>query len=274
VNVSSIEVSCIRVTHRVLGLDATHNPEFTTCEFYKSFTTLEELIDKTEVLFSSLAMYVRRLKETQFTSLPTLDVDFTPPFRRIDFIPALENAIGQLLPDLGAPNASAKVLQIFQDLSIEPPKSPTLPRLLDHLSSIYIEPLCVSPTFITHHPECLSPLAKSFRHSRNNQAVSSRVELFIGGREVVNAYEEENSPFEQRRKFEEQLAWRDNESQDAVDESYLEALEWGLPPTGGWGLGVDRLCMIFCGVRRINDVLSFGNLRNVVGLAGREGLRG
>jgi lysyl-tRNA synthetase, class II len=254
----------------MLGLDATHNPEFTTCEFYKSFTGLEELMGMTEDLFSGLAIYVRQLKETQFMSLPTLDIDFTPPFRRIDFIPALEKAIEQLLPDLRAPNASAKVLQIFRDLSIEPPKSPTLPRLLDHLSSIYIEPLCVSPTFITHHPECLSPLAKTSRHSRNNQAVSSRVELFIGGREVVNAYEEENSPFEQRRKFEEQLAWRDGESQDAIDESYLEALEWGLPPTGGWGLGVDRLCMIFCGVRRINDVLSFGNLRNVVGLAGRE----
>jgi len=265
--------SSVRATNRMLGLDATHNPEFTTCEFYKSFASLEELIDMTEVLFLSLSMYVRRLKETQFTSLPTLDIDLTPPFRRIEFIPALESAIGQLLPDLGATNASAKVLQIFRDLSIEPPKSPTLPRLLDHLSSIYIEPLCVSPTFITHHPECLSPLAKSFRHSRNNQAVSSRVELFIGGREVVNAYEEENSPFEQRRKFEEQLAWRDSENQDAIDESYLEALEWGLPPTGGWGLGVDRLCMIFCGVRRINDVLSFRNLRNVVGLAGRESLR-
>jgi lysyl-tRNA synthetase class 2 len=227
----------------------------------------------TETLFSGLAVYVQRLKEAQFSSLSTLDVDFTPPFRRIDFIPAIENAIGRPLPDLGSPNASRNVLQIFQALKIETPTSPTLPRLLDHLSSLYLEPLCIFPTFITHHPECLSPLAKSSRHGSNNQAVSSRVELFIGGREVVNAYEEENSPFEQRRKFEEQLAWREDDGQDAIDESYLEALEWGLPPTGGWGLGVDRLCMIFCGVRRINDVLSFGNLRNVVGLAGRESPR-
>ena len=227
----------------------------------------------TETLFSGLATYVRQLKQTQFMSLPMLDADFTPPFRRIDFIPALENAIGQVLPDLRAPNASTKILQIFQDLKIKPPASPTLPRLLDYLSSIFLEPLCVSPTFIARQPECLSPLAKSSRHSHNNQAVSSRVELFIQGREVVNAYEEENSPFEQRRKFEEQLAWRDGESQGAIDESYLEALEWGLPPTGGWGLGVDRLCMIFCGVQRINDVLSFGNLKNVVGLADRESPR-
>jgi lysyl-tRNA synthetase class 2 len=223
----------------------------------------------TETLFSGLALYVRQLKEAQFSSLPPLDVDFTPPFRRIDFTSTIEDSIGRPLPDLGAPDASRNVLQIFQTLNIEPPSSPTLPRLLDHLSSLYLEPLCVSPTFITHYPACLSPLAKSSRHNGNHQTVSSRVELFIGGREIVNAYEEENSPFEQRRKFEEQLVWRDDESQD-IDESYLEALEWGLPPTGGWGLGVDRLCMIFCGVQRINDVLSFGNLRNVVGLTGRE----
>ncbi|KAH0542662.1 hypothetical protein FGG08_002985 [Glutinoglossum americanum] len=252
------------------GLDATHNPEFTTCEFYKSFASLEDLIHMTETLFSGLAVHVQQLKDAQFSSLPNWDVDFTTPFRRIDFIPAIENAIGQPLPDLGAPAAASDVLRIFQTLNIEPPTSTTLPRLLDHLSSLYLEPLCVSPTFITHHPECLSPLAKSSSHVENNQAVSSRVELFIGGREIVNAYEEENSPFEQRRKFEEQLTWRDEENRDTIDESYLEALEWGLPPTGGWGLGVDRLCMVFCGVQRINEVLSFGNLRNVVGLTGRE----
>ena len=80
-------------------------------------------------------------------------------------------------------------------------------------------------------------------------------------------YEEENSPFEQRKKFIEQAQWRDDENRGVIDEGYLEALEWGLPPTGGWGCGVDRLCMHFAGASRISDVLSFGNLRNVVGLA-------
>ena len=82
-------------------------------------------------------------------------------------------------------------------------------------------------------------------------------------------YEEENSPFEQRKKFIEQAQWRDDENSGVIDEGYLEALEWGLPPTGGWGCGVDRLCMHFAGAGRIGDVLSFGNLRNVVGLAKR-----
>ena len=94
------------------------------------------------------------------------------------------------------------------------------------------------------------------------------------GRELVNTYEEENSPFEQRRKFTEQLKYRDEENEARVDESYLEALEWGLPPTGGWGCGMDRLCMLFAGTGRIGDVLSFGTLRNVVAVGGGKGGRG
>jgi lysyl-tRNA synthetase class 2 len=96
--------------------------------------------------------------------------------------------------------------------------------------------------------------------------VAARVELFIRGREYVNAYEEENSPFEQRRKFLHQQALQ-ADGHGAVDESYLEALEWGMPPTGGWGAGLDRLVMLFADQKRIADVLPFGTLRNVVGMA-------
>jgi len=97
------------------------------------------------------------------------------------------------------------------------------------------------------------------------QQVAARCELFIQGREFVNAYEEENSPFEQRRKFQEQLLYNKTINEEGeIDESYLQALEWGLPPTGGWGCGIDRLCMLFTGTQRIGDVLPFGNLRAVV----------
>jgi lysyl-tRNA synthetase class 2 len=98
------------------------------------------------------------------------------------------------------------------------------------------------------------------------QRVASRVELFIHGREYVNAYEEENSPFEQRRKFIQQRDFHP-EGEGAIDESYLEALEWGMPPTGGWGCGLDRLVMLFASKKRIADVLPFGTLRNVVSIA-------
>ncbi|KAI9817113.1 MAG: hypothetical protein M1827_001225 [Pycnora praestabilis] len=250
------------------GLDASHNPEFTSCEFYKSFADLENLIAMTEALFSGLARFAEAKKEVEFTSLSPLNVDFSTPFKRVEFIPGIESAINRKLPDLASPGATSNVIRLFQEFSIPIPHSPTLPRLLDKLSSLYIEPHCSGPTFVAHHPECLSPLSKSFIDPTTKQRVSSRVELFIQSREIVNAYEEENSPFEQRRKFNDQVKWKDNENEANIDENYLEALEWGLPPTGGWGCGVDRLCMLFLGAKRIGDVLSFGNLRNVVGLAG------
>ncbi|KAJ9668382.1 mitochondrial lysine-tRNA synthetase [Coniosporium apollinis] len=264
------------------GIDATHNPEFTICEFYETFATLEDLIQKTETLFRELDSYVRTLKPTKLNSLDQLeDIDFASPFARLPFIPTIESTINRQLPDLRPPSATTELKTIFSDLDIPLPATPTLPRLLDALAARYIEPLCTQPTFITHHPEILSPLSKSFLDPSTNQHVAARVELFIHGREYVNAYEEENSPFEQRRKFEEQARWRELDGEVAggvaggragIDEGYLEALEFGLPPTGGWGCGIDRLVMLFAGVNRIADVLPFGTLRNVVAL-GQAGRR-
>ncbi|KAF2140037.1 uncharacterized protein K452DRAFT_231265 [Aplosporella prunicola CBS 121167] len=253
------------------GIDATHNPEFTICEFYEPYATLEALIQRTETLFSLLHSTVTQLalsnKVVREALTPT-STDFSAPFKRLEFIPTIESAINQRLPDLSAPTAFADLQALFKDLALTPPADATLPRLLDALAEQYIEPLCTAPTFITHHPEIMAPLAKSYTDPVSGQVVSRRVELFIAGREYVNAYEEENSPFAQRRKFEAQLAQRDVEARGlrTVDESYLEALEWGLPPTGGWGCGVDRIVMLFAGVQRVADVQPFGSLRNVVAL--------
>lgn len=203
---------------------------------------------------------------TQIESLKTInrpEVDFSKKFHQIDFIPAIEEAIGEKLPDLKAEDAAAKVTNLLKRLSIQLPSLPTLPRMLDKLCSNYLESQCKDPTFITNHPECMSPLAKSFQHPTCNQTVSARAELFIEGQEMANMYEEENSPFEQRRKFEGQLLYHDPETPKEVDEDYLKVLEWGLPPTGGWGCGLDRLVMFFTGTKRITDVLAFGNLRSV-----------
>ncbi|KAL7267484.1 mitochondrial lysine-tRNA synthetase [Rhizina undulata] len=258
------------------GLDHTHNPEFTTCEFYQAYAGLEELISFTEELLQELDAEVSKLKETKYTNLEQLDLDFRGPFRRIEFIPDLEKAMGRTLPaidDVPEDEATRNLLQLLKDLDIPVPDSPTLPRILDKLSGVYLEPQCVAPTFITHHPESLSPLAKT--SIRNGRRVTERVELFIAGKEIVNAYEEENSPVEQRRKFLMQARWRDDqnsnrgeEERECVDEGYCVALEWGLPPTGGWGLGVDRVCMLFSGVEKIGDVLCFGGLRGAVNQGG------
>ncbi|KAB8304183.1 hypothetical protein EYC80_003602 [Monilinia laxa] len=257
------------------GLDAIHNPEFTTCEFYKAYANLEDLICMTEELISGLVHLVDTLRDNPqgvkfmpFTELPRFDEGvYQRPFKRIEFIPAIENALGEKLPQLQENNAREELLSIFSKHTLEVPQNPTLPRLLDKLASIYIEPQCSSPTFIMHHPSCMAPLSKSFLDSKIQQYVSARVELFIEHQEVANMYEEENSPFSQRGKFEEQLRYKDVENpMDKVDEGYIQALEVGLPPTGGWGCGVDRLVMWLSGAKRISDVLPFGNLRNVVNL--------
>ncbi|SLM36854.1 lysyl-trna synthetase [Lasallia pustulata] len=244
------------------GLDPSHNPEFTTCEFYRAYTNIDELMSITETLFSGLARHTTSLIRETFTSINPPNIDFTPPFRQIEFIPAIEAAIRRELPDLTSATAQADLVKLFHDLAVPLPTSATLPRLLDRLSNLYIEPQCTAPTFVINHPECLSPLSKSFAHSGAHR-VSARAELFVNGQELVNMYEEENSPFEQRRKFVEQLNYRDDENTASIDEDYIEALEWGLPPTGGWGCGIDRLCMLLSGTSRIGDVLSFGTLRNV-----------
>ncbi|PGH00781.1 lysine-tRNA ligase [Polytolypa hystricis UAMH7299] len=244
------------------GLDKTHNPEFTTCEFYHAFADIETLISTTESFLAGLSAHVRELQQ-RLPSLTPVDVSFVAPFKRIDFIPDLEAAMGRQLPDLSSSDARAQVLKLFDVLSLPVPEQSSLPRLLDKLCSVYLEPQCQNPTFIINPPECLSPLSKSYRHPTSNQIVSARAELFVEGKEIVNTYEEENSPFEQRRKFQMQRQYQDADNLAEVDESYLHALEWGLPPTGGWGCGIDRLCMLFTGAKRIGDVLSFGNLRSV-----------
>jgi lysyl-tRNA synthetase, class II len=183
------------------------------------------------------------------------------------------------LPNLAEPTPEtlSAVLEIFKSKSIPIPENATLPRLLDKLSSSILESQCEKPTWIINTPECMSPLSKSFIHpiAPNNQPVAARAELFIAGREIVNCYEEENDPFEQRRKFKMQsvygstVAGQSSNTMEIdpeamkLDEDYLRALEWGLPPTGGWGCGVDRLVMLFTGKEKIGDVLSFGNLRAV-----------
>jgi lysyl-tRNA synthetase class 2 len=248
------------------GVDNTHNPEFSTCEFYEVGATLPDVIARTEQLIHGLHTAVESLRSTYFPTLAAPEMDFSAPFAQLPFIPTIEEACGRTLPDLSLPDASTKILELFKDLDMPAIPNPTLPRLLDHLAEQYIEPLCVKPTFITHHPEALSPLSKSYLDSATSQRVASRVELFINGREYVNAYEEENSPFEQRRKFTQQLDFH-VEGQGVIDESYLEALEWGMPPTGGWGCGLDRLVMLFASKKRIADVLPFGTLRNVVSIS-------
>ncbi|KAK4231245.1 hypothetical protein QBC38DRAFT_495997 [Podospora fimiseda] len=258
------------------GIDQTHNPEFTICEFYHAYANLQDLISLTESLFRGVASHCQSLVSSKLTSLPPIDLSqFSSPFQQAEFIPTLESKLGFKLPELSSETAYDDLLSLLSVDSLGKPIPQTLPKLLDRLASIYIEPMSLTkPLFITHHPVCMSPLSKSFLCPKTNQFVSARTELFIGGKELANMYEEENDPISQRAKFVQQLKARELDGQkegDAqVDESYVYALGSGLPPTGGWGCGVERLVMLFAGSKKISDVMSFGNLRNVVA-AGSNG---
>ena len=248
------------------GLDLTHNPEFTTCEYYRAYSDIEELITTTEDMIGGLVTHVINVGSKSLSLLSLPRNNFTLPFRRLDFVPEIEGALRQPLPDLSSSDAEREVARLFSTLSLPLPLSPTLPHMLDRLSATYLEPQCQEPTFIINQPECLSPLSKSFDHPLVHQRVSARAELFIKGQEIANMYEEENSPSEQRSKFTKQLQYRSTPDKAGIDMNYLEALEWGLPPTGGFGCGIERLCMLLSGASRIGDVLSFGTLRNVISL--------
>ncbi|KAF8243531.1 class II aaRS and biotin synthetase, partial [Wilcoxina mikolae CBS 423.85] len=264
------------------GIDNTHNPEFTTCEAYISYGRLADVIKLTESLFRDVGRMATQLKEPlgMCYALNPLDADIAEAlnysFKQLEFIPTLEAELGEPLPDLEGKNA-AKELKALCERHKVPVDSNTPAKMLDKLAQHFLEPMCYLPTFITHHPACMSPLAKS--HMRRGRLVSERVELFIQEQELVNAYEEENSPREQRRKFKLQMesegkelqtsstegtSAEEGELEEGIDESYCSTLEWGMPPTAGWGLGVDRMVMLFSGQDRIADVLAFGGLRGAV----------
>lgn len=272
------------------GIDATHNPEFTTCEFYSAYSNLAELIQQTEQIMFGMASECQKLISSDLTSLPEIDVEkFRGPYKQVELIPSLEEAIGIRFPNLSAEGALPELIAVLKlagvDLGGERPRS--LHKLLDRLAAIYLEPMSFEqPIFITNHPVCMSPLAKGFLCNKTYQLVSARAELFVGGRELANMYEEENDPAEQSRKMnahrrlvnkpDGEIALRPETASDAeepeeidgevppVDQAFLRSLEYGLPPTGGWGCGVERLVMLFSGTDRISDCLSFGTLRNVV----------
>ncbi|KAJ8119927.1 hypothetical protein ONZ43_g3230 [Nemania bipapillata] len=258
------------------GLDTTHNPEFTTCEFYSAYSNLAELIQTTESLITRLMHGVDQAIASRLTSLRGPEVSIpNGQWKQVELIPALEDILNFQFPDLSQPDAFEKLVGLLAEHhpSLEISGMP-LNKLLDHLAATYLENASLDqPLFIIHHPACMAPLAKSFICPKTSQLVSARAELFIEGREIANMYEEENNPFEQRRKFELQMeskgssAVADEEGPAEIDESYVQALEHGLPPTGGWGCGIDRLVMFFSGASRISDTLSFGSLKNVVSLS-------
>ncbi|CAJ0850918.1 11801_t:CDS:2, partial [Entrophospora sp. SA101] len=184
-----------------------------------------------------------------------LKIDFSLPFKRIDIIPTLEDKLKVKFPSpskLHTEESRLFLEQICNDhkITCNPPK--TNSRLFNKIIDKIIETECISPTFIVGFPKMMSPLAKSHREI---EGLCERFELLIARREIVNAYTELNDPFEQRGRFEEQSQQRDQGDDEAqlIDESYCKSLEYGLPPTAGWGMGIDRLIMILTNSSSIKE---------------------
>ena len=247
------------------GIDLTHNPEFTTCEFYQAYADYNDLMRTTEEFFEGLvkeitggSTVIKYHPKGQEDGEP-MTIDFTAPYKRISMISGLEEALGVKFPP--ADQFHTEETRVFlSDLCIKHNVDCSAPRttarLLDKLVGDFLEVHCINPTFITDHPKIMSPLAKDHR---SIPGLTERFELFVATRELCNAYTELNDPVEQRLRFASQAADKaagDDEAQ-ILDEPFCQALEYGLPPTGGWGLGLDRLTMFLTDANNIKEVLLF-----------------
>jgi lysyl-tRNA synthetase class 2 len=236
------------------GISTIHNPEFTMLEFYVSYADYQDLIRLTEDMISSLAQELLGKTEIEYQGKI---INLTPPWRRWSYHQAILEVNGlnpAVVTDRAEALAAAKHLHVPVD-----PKWPLF-NIINEIFEETVEANLEQPTFITDYPMEISPLA---RRKDANPALTDRFELYIAGREIANAFSELNDPLDQRERFESQAAQRaaGDEEAHAVDEDFLRALEYGMPPTAGEGIGIDRLVMLFTNQASIRDVVLFPQLR-------------
>lgn len=236
------------------GVDTRHNPEFTSVETYEAYASYEDVMRRAEGIVCTMAQAALGTLHCQYRGQ---EIDLTPPWRRLSLLDSVREATKV---DFTCLRDDAEARAACDHLNLEDIEKESLAGLLDKCFEKFVQPGLIQPTFVTDYPVIISPLAKRLHPGSE---ITARFEIFIGGEEVGNAFSELNDPLDQRRRFEAQVAMRSQGDQEAhpMDTDYLRALEYGMPPAGGLGIGIDRIIMLLCDKQSIREVILFPHLR-------------
>ncbi len=235
------------------GISTRHNPEFTMLELYQAYADYQVMMELAEEMLSQV---VKKIVGSYQIEYQSMILDFTPPWKRISLPQAIQELVGVDIVEDSLETIRAKTKE--RGMSYE--DSWDRGKFVNEFLEQFVQPLLVNPTFVFDYPVEISPLARA---KKDNPQLAERFELFIGKEEVGNAYSELNDPFEQKKRFVDQLKKREEGDLEAhlIDEDYIEALEYGMPPTGGLGIGIDRLMMLITNSSSIREVILFPLLR-------------
>jgi lysyl-tRNA synthetase class 2 len=240
--------------YRNEGISTRHNPEFTMMELYEAYADFHDIMDLTENLITHIAQEVLGTTKIVYQGQ---EVDLTPAWRRVSMTDLIREAVGI---DFTAQMSDEEAHRLAKEHKVPVEPHMTFGHIVNAFFETFVEHTLIQPTFVTGHPVAISPLAKK---NAQDPRFTDRFELFIVAREHANAFTELNDPIDQRQRFEAQLQEKaaGNDEAHEMDEDFIRALEYGMPPTGGLGIGVDRLVMLLTDSPSIRDVLLFPHMR-------------